>query len=185
MRCLRRFAAMALLALSAFAAAAASTGIYLDVPYVHQPKDGCGAACLAMVLRYWKSRDRTFKCLRTDQVNQIQRALYSRRAHGIYARDMARYLDEAGMRTFVFSGQWTTLNEHLAGGRPLIVCVKEPGWRGPHHYLVVAGLDARRQQVLLNDPARGRLVTMRWSEFDRDWKSTGYWTLLAVPRQRQ
>jgi len=28
-------------------------GLWLDVPYIHQEKDGCGAASLAMVLRYW------------------------------------------------------------------------------------------------------------------------------------
>ncbi|MGH9433947.1 MAG: C39 family peptidase [Terriglobia bacterium] len=185
MRALRRAVAITLLAFSAFAVAAATTGIYLNVPYVRQPKDGCGAACLAMVLQYWKRQDPAFKNLGADQVNPIQRALYSPQAHGIYARDMARYLDQSGMRTFVFAGRWADLEEHLAKGRPLIVCIKEPGWHGPRHYVVVTGMDAGRQQVLVNDPARGKLAAMKWSEFDKDWKAAGFWTLLAVPRQGQ
>jgi len=34
-------------------AAAGDSGLWLDVPYVHQEKDGCGSASLAMVLQYW------------------------------------------------------------------------------------------------------------------------------------
>ncbi|HUY15900.1 MAG TPA: C39 family peptidase [Terriglobia bacterium] len=185
MRAMRGAAAILLLALLAVALGAAATGIYLDVPYIRQPKNGCGAACLAMILQYWKNHDQAFQSTRTDQVAPIQRALYSKQEHGIYARDMVRYLDQSGMRAFAFTGGWSDLEEHLAKGRPLIVCLKEPGWRGPRHYVVVTGVDSGRQHVLLNDPARGKLTAVKWSEFQKDWKAAGSWTLLAVPRQGQ
>ncbi|MGH7866330.1 MAG: peptidase C39 family protein [Candidatus Dormibacteraceae bacterium] len=185
MRAKARVSTILPLAFSAVVFAAATHGIFLDVPYVRQPKDGCGAACLAMVLQYWKNHDPAFKSVKPDEVAPIQSALYSPQAHGIYARDMVAYLNRSGMRTFVFAGRWTDLEEHLAKGRPLIVCIKEPGWHGPRHYVVVTGVDSARQHVLVNDPARGKLDAMEWPEFERDWKAAGFWTLLAVPRQGQ
>jgi len=182
---MRRAVAIMVLALSVSALGAAATGIYLDVPYVRQPKNGCGAACLAMILEYWKVRDPGVGGGATTQVAAIQRQLYSKTAHGIYARDMVSYLDRSGMRAFVFTGRWSDLEDHLIKGRPLIVCLKEPGWHGPRHYVVVTGVDSGRQQVLVNDPARGKLDTVKWPEFEKGWKATGFWTLLAVPRQGQ
>ena len=29
-------------------------GVWLDVPFVKQEKDGCGAASIAMVMQYWR-----------------------------------------------------------------------------------------------------------------------------------
>src|SRR5207248_6187286 len=37
--------------------ASGAAGFWLDVPYVHQEKDGCGSASLAMVLRYWQTKN--------------------------------------------------------------------------------------------------------------------------------
>src|SRR6185437_7320853 len=34
---------------------AQSSGVWLDVPFVHQEKDGCGAAVIAMLMEYWQS----------------------------------------------------------------------------------------------------------------------------------
>ncbi len=30
-------------------------GVWLDVPFVKQEKDGCGAASIAMVMQYWQA----------------------------------------------------------------------------------------------------------------------------------
>ena len=40
-------------ALAGGVASATPSGLWLDVPYIHQEKDGCGSAALAMVLQYW------------------------------------------------------------------------------------------------------------------------------------
>ena len=34
--------------------ASAQTEVWLDVPYVVQQKDGCGAAVISMVMQYWE-----------------------------------------------------------------------------------------------------------------------------------
>jgi uncharacterized protein YvpB len=39
------------------------------------------------------------------------------------------------------------------------------------------------EEVVLNDPARGKLVREQKEAFLRSWKVTGNWALLAVPRQ--
>ncbi len=180
-----RAAYLLLLALLLPAVGGAATGIYLDVPYVRQSRDGCGSACLAMILAYWEARDPAFRSSAPDEAGIIQEQLYSKTAHGIYARDMARYLQRSGMRVFAFAGGWDDLEQHIRKGRPLIVCLKEPGWHGPHHYVVVTGVDAGRQQVLVNDPVRGKLTAEKWPVFNKAWKGAGNWTLLAVPRQTQ
>jgi predicted double-glycine peptidase len=176
-----RIAAVVLLALLLPGVGTAASGIYLRVPCVRQPKDGCGAACLVMILRYWQAHDSDFNFAGTPNVGLIQRQLYSKAAHGIYAWDLAHYLRQSGMQTFVFAGRWQDLEHHLTMGRPLIVCLKEQGWRGPRHYVVVTGEDPSRRQLLINDPACGKLSQVKWPEFFRDWKATGFWTLLAVP----
>jgi ABC-type bacteriocin/lantibiotic exporter with double-glycine peptidase domain len=159
--------------------AAGASGIWLDVPFVKQEKDGCGAATIAMVMQYWQSqRGRSGDPI--TETAQIQRGLHSDAAHGIYASDMERYFQRSGYVTFAFDGEWPDLKQHLGKGRPLIVALK-PGPMVPLHYVVVAGLDEGRQLVLLNDPAQRKLLKEDRSRFEREWKDAGRWTLLALP----
>ena len=67
--------------------AADPSGIWLDIPFVKQEKDGCGAASIAMVMQYWQLQQRR-SGNPTAEAAQIQRALHSDTAHGIYASDM-------------------------------------------------------------------------------------------------
>ena len=151
--------------------------IWIDVPFVKQPEDGCGAASIAMVMQYWQLKQ--FRST-APSAEQIQRALFSNTAHGIYASDMVRYFQENGYSTFEFSGEWPDLAQHLQKGRPLIVALK-PESMAPLHYVVVAGVDAERQLVLMNDPAQRKLMKEDRSRFEREWKGAGRWTLLALP----
>ena len=158
--------------------AAQQPGVWLDVPFVRQEKYGCGAASIAMVMQYWQRQQGVMP---SADPEQIQRALYSRRAHGIYASDMERYFQQHGFRTFAFAGDWKDLKEHLEKGRPLIVALK-PG-SADLHYVVVAGLDGQQGVVLKNDPAERKLLKQDRSDFEKEWKAAGNWTLLAVPQQ--
>src|SRR5260370_2968560 len=153
-------------------------GVWLDVPFVKQEKNGCGAASIAMVMQYWQQQGRS----RTPNVEaeRIQRALYSDPAHGIYASGMEEYFQRNGYRVFAFRGGWQDLEQHLKKGRPLIVALR-PGSTRPLHYVVVAGLDQRRQLVLLNDPAERKLVKEERSRFEQKWNAASAWTLLALP----
>lgn len=159
--------------------AADPAGVWLDVPFVKQQKDGCGPASIAMVMQYW-GQQQGRPGDPNAEVTQIERALHSEEAHGVYASAMELYLQRSGYRVFVFRGEWGDLEQHLKKGRPLIVALK-PGSRLPLHYVVVAGLDQERQLVLLNDPAERKLLKEDRSRFEQEWNAAGGWTLLAVP----
>ncbi|HEY2382677.1 MAG TPA: C39 family peptidase [Terriglobia bacterium] len=163
----------ALLVLQAVQLAA---GLWLDVPFVHQSKNGCGSASIWMVMQYWKHPA-------TPDVENIQRRLYSKPVEGIYARDMERYLKEHGFQVFTFNAGWDDLAAHISKGRPLIVCLERNAHGIPLHYVVVVGVDSAQDLVWMNDPAERKLVPMRRGEFEADWKATDNWTLLALPIQ--
>ena len=161
-------------------AAAGDSGLWLDVPYVHQEKDGCGSAALAMVLQYWNGKNFAVAAERMDPA-AIQRELYAKKARGIYASQMEDYLRQTGFRVFAFRGEWSDLRTQLAQGRPLVAGLKPKG--APAHYVVVVGLAPQDQAVLVNDPERGKLLRIDRHEFEKAWQGTETWTLLAVPRQ--
>ncbi|MGH9325645.1 MAG: C39 family peptidase [Terriglobia bacterium] len=182
-RAIPRHAVVALyLGLASMSVAAPAPAVWLDVPYVKQPKEGCGAACIVMVLQYWVAKDAGFEC-RVPGVESVQRALYSPKVHGIYALDMGSYLRQKGMRVFAFRGGWGALEENLTKGRPLIVCLREGGSLAKTlHYVIVVGVDPARNLILVNDPAGKKLEMMHRASFEKKWRGENYWTLLAVPR---
>lgn len=156
---------------------AGRSGVWLDVPFVKQEKNGCGAACIAMVMRYWQRQRPELPAV--PNVEEIQRALYSPRARGIYASDLERYLQQHGFRTFAVRGEWSDLRDHLEKGRPLIVALKSG--RNDLHYVVLTGLDWQEDVVLKHDPAERKLLKQHRSDFQREWTAAGNWVLLAVP----
>jgi predicted double-glycine peptidase len=162
--------------------AADPTGVWIDVPFVKQEKNGCGAASIAMVMQYWLKQQGNTATDSSDAI-QIQRALYSPRARGIYASDLERYLQQHGFRTFSFAGSWHDLHQHLRKGRPLIVATK-PADNAALHYVVVTGLDPERSLVMVNDPAVRKLLQWDRPTFEKQWRAAGNWTLLAVPQLR-
>src|SRR6266853_5851032 len=115
--------ALVLLGVCGALLAADPPGVWLDVPFVKQEKDGCGAASIAMVMQYWQRQQGQSAGQNSDAV-QIQHALYSAKAHGIYASDMERYFREKGFRTFTIHAEWEDLKQHLNKGRPLLVALK-------------------------------------------------------------
>lgn len=154
--------------------AAGPPGVWLDVPFIRQPKEGCGAASIAMVMQYWSKRE--------VDVAPIQRALYSPDAHGIQASDLERYLQQHQFQTFAFAGRWEDLKHHLEKGRPLIVALRPAGPAPQLHYVVVAGVDWEEQVVMVNDPAGRKLLKQERAQFEKQWAATHNWTLLAVPQ---
>jgi predicted double-glycine peptidase len=159
-------------------AAKGASGLWLDVPYIHQEKDGCGSASLAMIMRYWRGKNFSIAEERADP-SRIQRELYAAKPRGIYSSDMERYLRESGFEVFVFRGDFSDVRSHLLKGRPLIAGLKPKA--APRHYVVVVGIEPGDAGVLLNDPERGKLLRVERAEFIRAWQGTGNWTLLAVP----
>ena len=157
-------------------------GVWLDVPFVKQSEDGCGSAAISMVLQYWNAHGVRMDAQRTDAA-LIQKQLYSRKARGIYASDMERYLKESGFRIFLLDGEWKDLEEQLKQGRPLIVSLQPGNSRAPLHYVVVTGIDWQSGAVFMNDPARGKLLRIERAEFEKEWRPNSNWMLLAVPQK--
>jgi uncharacterized protein YvpB len=158
-----------------------STGLWVDVPFVKQEKNGCGSASIAMVMQYWYTNQGR-SLTDSAQASQIHRALYVPGADGIYASAMERYFQEHEFRTFSFRGDWEILQQHLQKGRPLIAALKPSGANSALHYVVVVGLDPEQKFLLLNDPARRKLLKQDRSDFEKQWSATGEWTLLALPQ---
>lgn len=179
----RMAAGVVLLAMefSGLAQPAAPPAIWIDVPFAVQTTDGCGSAAIAMVMRYWDGKARQPSGPDAAPGN-IQAALFSRAAHGIYASSMESYLRRSGYRVFAFDGQWSDLEHNLRLGRPLIVSLKASGPHGPLHYVVLVGIDSTRGFVYMNDPAQQKMLRVSREGFESEWKPTRKWTLLAVPR---
>lgn len=180
---LRRGALIFSLFLLAAGTLAAREGLWLDVPYVHQEKDGCGSASVAMVMQYWAEKGFSLPPRRSD-ATRIQKELYSRKAHGIYASAIESYLRDSGFEVFAFRGEWKDLREHVEKGRPLIVAL-QPARGAALHYVVLVGIAPGDTAVLLNDPARSKLLKIDRDAFTQQWRWARNWTLLAVPKRVQ
>jgi len=161
-------------------APAQSSGVWLEVPFVKQTEDGCGSASIAMLLQYWSAHGAAVEVGRADAA-AIQKQLYSRKARGIFASDMQRYLRDSGFREFTVRGDWSDLRQHLEQGRPLIVSIQPGSARVPLHFVVVTGMDWQSEAVFVHDPARGKLLRVERQEFEKEWQAARNWMLLAVP----
>lgn len=179
---MRIYSALLLIALFGPLHAQDNSASWLDIPFVQQVKAGCGSAAIAMVVQYWA---RQFPGLEKAQADteKIDQLLPATSPKGIQGEALKRYLDERGFEAFIFDGELPDLHNHFAKGRPVIVCLAPKGNRGLLHYAVVAGLDDR--DVWLNDPARGKLFREDVQRFTAEWRRTGNWALLAVPRSAQ
>ena len=156
------------------------SAIWLDVPFFKQEKDGCGAAVIAMVMQYWNQQQP--RTAVPADLEQIQKTLYAKEAHGIYASDLKRYFDDHGFRTFVVQGTDDTFQHHLEKGRPLIVALKPLTGQTSLHYVVVVGVNPNENVILVNDPAQKKLLKMERAAFEKEWSAVKRWTLLALPK---
>ena len=175
----RRILLCTLLLVAMGASAQAPGAVWLDVPFIHQPREGCGAASISMVMAYWNAQIGKHAAP-ADDVNNIQRLLYSPAKHGIAASAMIAYLRGHGYQVFAFNGTWQDLDQHLRKGRPLIAAIRPDG-QSQLHYVVIDGIDPIHSLVMMNDPAERKLLTEERAAFEKDWSATHNWLLLAVP----
>ena len=151
-----------------------SNGIWVDVPFVRQPKDGCGSASIWMVIEYWRPHT-------AASIDQIHRTVFTASAGGVFASDMESYFAAHGFATQAFAGEWQDFEKHLSSGRPLIVSLESDARGRLLHYVVVAGLDPDQNLIFVNDPADRKLRALHRAAFESLWKASGNWTLLAIP----
>jgi ABC-type bacteriocin/lantibiotic exporter with double-glycine peptidase domain len=155
-----------------FAFAAALALAALDVPFVAQESDTCGAASLAMVLRYWAA---------PVSHDEIAAALVQPELHGALGSRLRAFARERGFTAIAYAGDVRQLREMVAKGRPLIVALETAPRR--FHSVVVVGVDGSGN-VRVNDPAVGAGRTVPAADFERRWAGAGRWTLLVQPADR-
>jgi len=153
--------------------------MWIDVPFVAQPREGCGAASISMVMQYWASKQGIAQASNSE-VFRIQHDIYSKKDHGIPAEKMGQYFKLHGFEAFAFPGKWSDIEEQIAKGRPLIVALRPEG-QSELHYVVIDGIDTERSLVTVNDPAVRKLLSEERGRFEKEWSATRNWTLLAVP----
>ena len=157
----------------------AGTGSWLDVPFVRQEKNLCAAASVSMILQYWQRVSPAENALDVPSFPHIAEALRLSESKGVLGSQMKSYLASLGYQVFVFKGRWEDIENHLSKGRPLIAAL---GNRGTlDHYVVVTGWNDPEKVVLVNDPARRKLLKLAHKEFQKAWEKTSCWTLLALP----
>ena len=118
------------------------------VPVILQEQDeDCGAAALAMALKYWRV---------PASLEDVTRDCPPVPKDGIKAgalRDCAR---EKGLQPFLFHGAFTDFEKELSRGRPVIVGLIKPYVNGGlTHFEVVVGVHPRKELVVTLDPAHG------------------------------
>jgi ABC-type bacteriocin/lantibiotic exporter with double-glycine peptidase domain len=144
--------------------------LVLDVPFVAQRENGCAAAALTMVLRYWG-----------DPAPETEMAdgLPGSSAKGLAGSRLAALARRRGHEAIAYEGDLAHLREYVAKGRPLVVAL-EAG-RGRYHDVVVLGFDDRARAVVVHDPAAGPSRRIPVRSFEERWRGAGHWTLLVLP----
>lgn len=174
-------AALLLLLIQSGPTTSKTKSFWINVPFVRQPRDGCGAASVAMVMQYWAAQEHR-PLAASEQVSAIQKSVYSPHLHGATPAALERYLKHHGFLTFAVEGSWQELSQQIRKGRPLIVALRPTGQRALH-YVVIDGMDSQHQLIMMNDPELRKLLPEGRRQFDREWSATHRWMLLAVPRQ--
>jgi hypothetical protein len=147
----------------------------LDVPYVAQTPELCGGAAVAMVLRYWGTRD----VFPGDFASLVGAG-----DGGILTDTLAAAVRDRGWQTFIVpaadEAARSGIRAQIDRGRPLIALI-EVGARTYHYVVIVGSTD---QVVVLHDPARAPFRVMAWADFDRVWAASGRWMMLVLPPGR-
>jgi len=150
----------------------------LDVPFVRQQKNGCGAASLAMVMHYWVDSAPQETAI-APEAKAVYTELYRKELRAIPLESMRAYAESHGFRAFTLQARPEDLENHLAKGRPLVIALR-PKPKANIHFAVLDGMD--ENHVWLNDPTKGKPRKMKRAQFDRQWVMAGGWTLLISPR---
>ena len=121
-----------------------------------------------MLFRYWG-----------DTHADIQQfaALADKRAGGIAEQALVDAVARRGWQTLRFVGSIDLLGEQLHRGRPVVILIQDRP--GRYHFVVVTGVTDTG--VIVHDPAWGPSRHVAATRLLRDWKPTGFWSLLILP----
>ncbi|MDI6796434.1 MAG: cysteine peptidase family C39 domain-containing protein [Desulfatibacillaceae bacterium] len=146
-----------------------SPGTYLlPLSLVKQKSQACcGAASLAMVASYWTELAQT-----AQDINDMNCP-----DEGFSGQELVQIAKSHGLTGLIYQGSMADINRHLAATRPVIVML---GQGKSAHFAVVAGHGNDGAQIVLHDPAAGRVILPQ-KDFMRRWEQAGRFLLLVVP----
>ena len=136
------------------------------------------AASIAMVMQYWQRSSGSHQMYRTQP--RFNDLLLRPSSWHLCVRDGAlpeaawishiciSRTDRRHQGSFGKGSATDRCPEAFDGGRNAALCCS-------------GGIGPRSRLVLKNDPAERKLLKQTQSDFEREWKGTGNWTLLAVP----
>jgi hypothetical protein len=139
----------------------------LDVPYLPQSEALCGAAAIAMVMRFFGA---------TDVYAETFSDLVDPDAAGIRGRDLLAALEARGWQAQSFRGDASIVRAHLDARRPVVALIQDRP--GRFHYVVIVGWSSGR--VIVHDPARAPFRILDEKPFTDAWAQSGFWTLVVA-----
>ncbi len=158
--------------LVSFGSSCQNNSFFIDVPFIRQEKNFCGAASLAMVFKYWGKNISQYS---------IADEIYDKSKKGINSETLKSFSEDKGFLAFIYRGELENIKENIKKGRPLIVAVIAKAPSG-FHYIVIVGFDENLSLILVNDPYSGKIKEVKLQKFTKRWKKSNYWTLLLLPK---
>ena len=145
----------------------------LVVPFFADNTDQCGPATLASVLSYWGI---------SAKPGILKKEVYLPRLRGTLPIDMLLAAQAFGMKVESYNGNLENIKSELDHGHPLVAFLNLGYKFFPQgHYVVITGYDDRQQGLYIHSGLEpNKLVS--YERFLRDWKKTGRWTLLILPK---
>jgi tetratricopeptide (TPR) repeat protein len=144
----------------------------VNVPFFPDNTDQCGPSSLASILNFWG---------KSVTPAELKSEVYVKRLGGSLPMDMLPALEAHGMQAHIISGSFEDMKTELRAGRPLIAYLDFGTRRHPiGHYVVVIGYDDHRRGLYIHSSlSRDKFASYR--RFNRGWKDTDHWLLLASP----
>jgi len=145
----------------------------LVVPFFADDTDQCGPATLASILTYWGI---------LTEPGVLKKEVYLPQLRGTLPIDMFLAAQAFGMKVESYNGNLENMKSELESGHPLLAFLNLRYKFFPQgHYVVITGYDDRRQGVYIHSGLEANKF-VSYERFLRDWKKTGHWTLLVLPK---
>jgi ABC-type bacteriocin/lantibiotic exporter with double-glycine peptidase domain len=148
-----------------------SSNILQNIPFYQLKAHQCGPASLASVLNFWG-----ISVSPADVADEI----YSETARGTLSLDLIWYAERKGLKARQYKGSVDEIKRHVDMGHPLIVMVDYGFWvYEKNHFMVIVGYN--EDGVIVNS-GNGYPELLSLQDFLREWRRTGFWTLLITPK---
>jgi ABC-type bacteriocin/lantibiotic exporter with double-glycine peptidase domain len=143
-----------------------------NVPFFPDDTDQCGPSTLAAVLSFWKH---------PTMQDELRHEIYLTQLNGTLPMDMGPALEKRGLNARFYEGSLDDLKHNISAGHPVIAYLNLGFSFAPQgHYVVVTGFDDGRGGLTVHSGKRENAF-VPYPKFERNWKKTDHWTLLAVP----